>query len=304
MKGGSLPGAATLALSSSLLSRAARRVTLALLGMLLLPGSVYAQASDLANPSSTAREPPRVVHLRSGGFLRGSVMRTEADALIIRRIDGEVVRIARDDVARIAPMDEQPQRRQARVRVRFISNGPNVALDVARGDHRRFDLGGTPTPLFSVGGATRSRLRVTPRSELAADRERVCVAPCTFDLVPGRYRFSLALGNRLSHPSSAFELREDTELRGIYESHRGARRAGLGLILAAPLALVAAFALVFVEPDLGYLSLSIGGGLFLAGGVTGLVLLLREDRTRFETRPLGSGGGSPHGLVLGIRRAL
>ncbi|NOY90174.1 MAG: hypothetical protein GXP55_03115 [Deltaproteobacteria bacterium] len=262
-------------------------------------------SADEATPE-TPGEQPRIIHLRRGGFLRGVVIRRTDDTLVVRRIDGETVRIPRADVARTAPMNETPRPRERRIRVHFVSDRPGVALDMARGDHQRFVLAnsGSPPVNFGTASSRASQTTVTVQTELASDRERVCIAPCSFEVAPGRYRFALAIGNQLSHPSPPFELRAPTELRGIFESHRASRRLGAILALSSPLIAVATFAMIFLQPDLAVASFAIGTTLFVGSAISGFVLLLREDQTRFESRPLSRRPRAPRALMLAYRRAL
>lgn len=163
-----------------------------------------------------------------------------------------------------------------------------AALDASLPDAYR----ATPAVLVTFFGADPGlslHLDATPDDPGDAAWIHVCLAPCGAWLPAGELRLALAQGHDPVPVDARLTIDGNAHLVGHYESRRGWREAGVGILLFSVVAALVGVALGTASVighayDLAAAAF-VGGGLVgLAGGATGVVLATGADITSIDVR--------------------
>lgn len=247
-----------------------------------------------ASPVEPARASPDLVKLKNGGLLRGTISElVPNERVVIVLATGEVRQIAMSEVEYAGPAGAEPGSVPAPApapqptppqgaTVRLNTNQPDLTYYLPAGKSIGTSVG------TSIG--TGASFGVGTVGTTATSFHRLCIAPCTVQLVPGNHRFAVGIGEDAPViVDETFAIEGTTTLTASYRSHAVVRIIGRIVSIGALVAGLAVSIEWIVnhagDPKPDFTQPAIGLGIALGGGVIGLILSSVDDGASIARTP-------------------
>jgi hypothetical protein len=241
-------------------------------------GAAYAQVGQ---PAQVAPAPiaPDVVRLKSGAFVRGTIVEHDPGRKTVLQTDAERRTFEAAEIAYAGPATRDP----------FVGSTVPVLPPDANPVQLRSTEGRLSFYLYTTSFAVGD---VDGGVQARAFRP-LCTAPCAVMLAPGSYRMALSLGDSPPLLTRGNVLvGQRTTLTGTLVSRWGTRAAGVLLAIAGGVLLIPT--IVYAPREDSDKRLVVAGGI-LGGAsfITGLVLAVTDDRVGIVSDAPAPAGGLP-----------
>ncbi|MCC7380785.1 MAG: hypothetical protein IT384_03090 [Deltaproteobacteria bacterium] len=250
-----------------------------------------------ASPVEPARASPDLVKLKNGGLLRGTISElVPNDRVVIILATGELRQVAMSEVEYAGPAGAEPGSVPAPAApaptpqpaapsgatVRLNTNQPDLTYYLPAGKSIGTSVGA------SIG--TGASFGVGTVGTTATSFHRLCIAPCTVQLVPGNHRFAVGIGEDAPViVDETFAIEGTTTLTATYRSHAVVRIIGRIVSIGSLVAGLAVSIEWIVnhggDPKPDFTQPAIGLGIALGGGVIGLILSSVDDGASITRTP-------------------
>ncbi len=226
---------------------------------------------------------PDVIHLKNGGFMRGTISELVPGSHVVivlatgesRRVSMAEVDYAGPDSRESSPGDAPrlenpaPAKKSSRVRAKLSSPDEDARFYLVLGKQIGRTTGGYNSVQFETD-----------------TYQQLCAAPCEVDLEPGSYELALGIGK--DEPVAASEplaVSGNLSITGDHTSYAGARVGGSVVSgVGAAIGGILMFKGLFREPNEKVNQTELIGGLItlVASGIVGGIVASIDDEAEFE----------------------